>query len=187
MMEHSIRDERLNPDEVWPMVPDREIAKFLLSRIVGDPKLAQDVWNAVVQPLYDLREVSARWPRGRCYCGAVHPTWYDKHPGLKSERSRGHRMWCRWYVGPLKHTDRSERPGIASGEPMVECSCGQRYYKWSDDEWTKRNRCPDFMLIWRGKRPETPEEVTMSTEKDERDSGGKDDKPVVEPPPEKKQ
>ncbi len=186
MMEHSIKDERANPDEVWPMVPDREIAKFLLSRLVDDHQTAQNVWNAVVQPLYDLREASARWPRGRCSCGAVHPTWYGQYPGLRSERTRGHRMWCRWYTGPLKHLDHKERDGFASGEPMIECTCGKRYYKFADSDETKRNVCPDFMLIWRGERPKTSEEVIMSTEKDEKDSGGKDDKPILEPPPEKK-
>lgn len=186
MMEHTIKDERPDLDEVWPLVPDREIAKFLLSRIVADPKTAQDVWNAVVAPLYDLREVSARWPHGRCSCGAVHPHWYGSHPGLRSDASRKHRMWCRWYNGPLKHTTRDEKPGFASGEPMINCSCGQRYYKWADEEWTRRNICPEFMFIWRGERPETPEEVEMSAEKEEKGTGGKDDKPVLEPPPQKK-
>jgi hypothetical protein len=184
MMEHSINDERPDLDEVWPLVPDREIAKFLLSRIVDDPKMAQDVWNAVVRPLYDLREVSGRWPRGRCYCGAVHPSHYALHPGLKSEASRGHRMHCRWYKGPLKHTDRSEKTGFASGDPMIECSCGKRYYKWADDERITRNVCPDILLTWRGESE--AEEVKMSTEKDEKGSGGKDDKPILEPPPKKK-
>lgn len=172
MMEHSIKDERPDLDEVWPLVPDREVAKFLLSRIVGDDKMAQDVWNAVVRPLYDLREVSARWPRGRCSCGAVHPQWYGQNPGLRSEKSRGHRMWCRWYVGPLTHKPHSSRDGFASGEPMVKCTCGKSYYEWADDEWIKRNACPDMLFVWRGERPEE-KEVTMS-------------EPILEPAPQRR-
>lgn len=174
MMEHSIKDERQDLEEHWPIVPAREIAQFLLERIVGDVKMAQDVWNAVVGPLYDLREVEARWPRGRCACGAVHPRWRAQHPGLKSEASRGHRMWCRWYVGPLKHQDRGERPGFASGEPMTSCTCGQTYYKWSDDGWTKRAACPEMLFVWRGPRPEEKEVITMS-------------EPILEPQPQRKE
>lgn len=187
MMEHSIKDERPDLDEVWPLVPDREIAKFLLSRIVADEKTAQNVWNAVVAPLYDLREVSARWPHGRCSCGAVHPSKYGQHPGLRSEKSRGHRMWCRWYVGPLSHKPHSSRDGFASGEPMVTCTCGQTYYEWADDDWTKRNVCPEILMIWRGERPEE-KEVTMSTEKDEKrpGEGGNEKLPDGGPPPGRK-
>jgi len=178
-MEHPIKDERPDLDEVWPLVPDREVAKFLLSRIVDDPRTAQNVWNAVVRPLYDLREVSARWPRGRCSCGAVHPGMRHMYPGLRSEASRGHRMWCRWYVGPIHHAVRDERNGFASGEPMIDCTCGERYYKWADDDWTRRNVCPGFLFIRKG------EEVTMSTEKDEKRPGeGGDEKlPDGGPPP----
>lgn len=179
MMEHSIKDERPDLDEVWPIIPDREIAKFLLSRIVDDPQAAQNVWNAVVRPLYDLREVSARWPRGRCPCGAVHPAKAREHPGLKQ---RGHRMWCRWYTGPLEHRVMDERSGFATGDPIVECTCGQRYYKWDDDDWTRRNACPEMLFIWRGPRPEE-KEVTMSTEKE---PNGGDDMPILEPQPGRK-
>lgn len=163
-MEHPIKDERPDLDEVWPMVPSRDVAAFLLSRIVQDPQVAQNVWNAVVRPLYDLREVQARWPRGRCYCGAVHPGMQHMHPGIRSDKSRGHRMRCRWYTGPLEHRVIGGRVGI-TGSYLHECSCGRAYNEWADEDATVKAVCPDILFVWRGERPE-PQEDAVS-EQDE--------------------
>lgn len=170
-----IFDDPIDPDtEVPRKIVPREEALSILEGLVSEGQVAQraaqHVWTAFLAPLYDARALGERWSRGRCPCGAVHPAWQTRNPGLRSEASRGHRMWCRWYVGPLEHRERSERYGIVSDEPITECTCGRSYRKWADEDWTKRNVCPDILYVWRGDR-----EVN--------DMGGKDDKPILEPRP----
>lgn len=167
-----IFDDPIDPDtEVPRKIPPRAEALSSLQAMVFEGKLpegaAQHVWTQFLAPLYDARALGQRWTRGRCACGAVHPAWRAQR-GLSEDL--GHRMWCRWYVGPLKHETRSERSGICSGDPMIECTCGKSYYKWADEDWTKRSVCPDILFVWRG-----PREVI--------DMGGKEH-PILEPRPE---
>lgn len=132
--------EPLDTDLHMPVVVDREqAAQRLLSLLPAD--LADEVWDELIAPLYDARQMSIRWQRGQCRsCGVPHP----ESQFAKTKRRVGHSMHCPLYVGPLEH--RVVRGHQALMGWHNDCSC---------DAWAVPPvQCPDAGVDWRGPRPD---------------------------------
>lgn len=90
------------------------------------------------KPGHDPRHYTSH---GRCrYCGATEEAW-----PWPEQRRRPHAMYCRLYVGPLKHDKRGSRPGVLGIGWVNECACGR---SWRDQD----SACPDAGNDYRGDR-----------------------------------
>lgn len=165
-----IIDKPTDIETDWPRAMPREQARLLLEnwaeRKLIPQVYAQDLWDDVLGPLYDSRAAAARFSRGRCTCGAVHPAWrFPNYTGKRTE----HRMRCRYYVGPLEHKRIQAVNGSFSitGTAMSECSCGKNYPYWADEEARKAAVCPDILFVWRGERPDTQEDTVNENESED--------------------
>lgn len=138
--------EPLDTDLHMPLVMDREeAAQRLLGLLPAD--LADQVWDDLIAPLYDARQMSIRWQRGQCRsCGAPHP----ESTTAKTRLYKGHARHCRLYVGPLEHHSVGGFASFAGWRRR--CSCGQSWLEYSGGEL--RESCPDADVDWRGPRPE---------------------------------
>jgi hypothetical protein len=137
----------LDTDLHLPHVLSRDDAVArLLELLPADD--ADRVWDEIIGPLYDARQMRLGWRNGHCIrCGVPHP---ESQRVTSTRPWPGHRMTCRKYVGPLEHR-------IVNGHQALmgwnsDCSCGRSYL---DDVWAEpRQTCPDAALDWRGPRPE---------------------------------
>jgi hypothetical protein len=133
-------------DKGWPTVLKRQEALGLLQDLVPE-ELAEQVWKALLAPMYDRLRITQQWPRGKCvHCGAVHPL--ALRPS-QPRRELFHTMKCPKYTGPLEHRP-AQRMSMMLGHINVLCTCGQRYAERNDDD-VKQN-CPNRALDWRGAR-----------------------------------
>lgn len=154
-------DEPEDIEVNWPRPMTREAAQRELADLLGPSRasLAQDVWDTLLSPLYDLLAAKSRYPsRGHCLCGAVHPSW--KLPNYTGKRTK-HRMTCPHYTGPLKHhrVQALNESFFASGGAQAYCACGKRYPYWADEEKRIVAACPDILFVWRGERPDPQEDA----------------------------
>jgi hypothetical protein len=149
MVEH----QPIDIDRLQPMAPSREMAMVLLERFVPDAKQAQDVWTALLAPLYERQRYVADYPNGRCRrCGIPHPASPMGKLRAASGLPQIHRMYCSKYVGPLTHHSVKIEPSFYGDR--VLCSCGKTYPYWADDDASIRGTCPDGALVWRGPHPD---------------------------------
>lgn len=154
-----IEDEPRNTDREWPVPLMRGAALWDLNRLVEEEhlsdKAAQYVWDMLMQPLYDRRQLAVGWDsKKRCRrCQAMHPAHLDYD---KSPYRQVHQMYCPKYVGPLEHRMRTSDLTF-TGALRYTCSCGQIYPAHTDDVFEEgslgENLCPDAAVDWRGPRP----------------------------------
>ena len=140
--------EPLDTNLHMPKVLGREeAAERLLALLPAE--LVDQVWDELIAPLYDARQMSIHWTRGQCRrCSAPHP---DSHYA-KTRHRLGHAMHCPLYVGPLEH--RVVRGHQALMGWHNDCSCGRSY---PCEAWAVPPvRCPDADVDWRGPRPTEP-------------------------------
>jgi len=141
----------LDTDQYLPTHLDRAAAATLLSELLP-AQLADKVWDGIVGPLYDAREMTARWSRGKCRsCRVDHPgLWADTIRGRSGAPWPGHLMRCPKYVGPLEHRAAGGSHGLFGWRPV--CSCGEGWYEY-DGEGNRQEHCPKADEDWRGPRP----------------------------------
>jgi hypothetical protein len=154
-------NDPMDVDLYWPNVRTRDEALDALQNLL-EPRDAELVWNGFLLPMYDLMRARNLYPsHGRCRCGALHPAFRTGPPRKSDE----HRMWCQRYVGPLKHAEIESGIGILGSNSR--CSCGKTYPSWVEVEDARpiATECPDRLLPWRGPRPNTPQEVPVSSKK----------------------
>jgi hypothetical protein len=170
-------NDPMNIDEVWPRVLKRDEALNTLRYLLPVPEMADDIWNQLLGPMYDLLRAQGKWRQGRCSCGAIHPAW--RRPGQNEGPSVQHRMRCPSYVGPLRHGQADS--GWTNGKPVGICTCGRSYPYWASMEEGTVAECPDILQEWRGPRPSRSEETHMGEPVEpEQDSAEVEETPEVE-------
>lgn len=124
--------------------------------VEGTTTALADVVAAVVEPmLHDARNTV----RGRCrWCSGILNR--QMHPN-RPEISYGHKMRCRFYVGPLEHHWVHTRVNPTFGGIDHDCACGGWFRLGGsaghgDGSETAAAVCPHADQDWRGPRGETP-------------------------------
>jgi hypothetical protein len=151
-----IQDHPIDTDLDIPKPLSRDDAMAIVADLVPVEyhQQAQVLWDTVIAPLYDRQQASQDWHHGKCRrCGAGHPAVVM--PRGREVRTN-HLLWCPKYVGPITHSPVRTERGFYGFK--VLCSCGSSYPEWADTDATIPGTCPDILLVWRGPRPQEPEQ-----------------------------
>jgi hypothetical protein len=94
---------------------------------------------------------------GRCrVCGGLLD---PEHFPTLHPKDFGHRMFCRFYVGPVEHQWTDQRPNFTFGGVDWICSCGQSYRALAGATGANGPDCPNRAENWRGPMPEERTEI----------------------------